>query len=146
MQHLALLIAALICSSLSAQNNTIDSEAFKTQDIIVNITNFDNNEGKVLVGLYNSEGNFLNETVKGTYSKISNESCTVIFKNVVPGTYAISVFHDENDNNKLDTNFFGIPKEDTGTSNNAPARFGPPKWRDAKFEVRNNTITQNIKL
>lgn len=36
---------------------------------------------------------------------------------------------------------FGFyPTEATGTSNNAPARFGPPKWADAKFEVRNNVV------
>ena len=34
--------------------------------------------------------------------------------------------------------FMGMyPTESTGFSNNAPARFGPPKWQDAKFEVKN---------
>ena len=40
---------------------------------------------------------------------------------IPPGTYAIGVYIDENDNEKLDTNFLGIPKEQYGFSNNAKA-------------------------
>ena len=38
---------------------------------------------------------------------------------ILPGTYAIKLHIDENENGKLDTNFLGIPKEQYGTSNNA---------------------------
>ena len=38
---------------------------------------------------------------------------------IPPGTYAIKLHIDENENGKLDTNFLGIPKEQYGTSNNA---------------------------
>jgi len=116
------------------------------QDIVVNMINFDSNDGKVFVGLYNSEANWLNKQTKGEIVKLENESCKVVFKNVPSGTYAVSLFHDENDNGELDTNFMGIPKEDIGTSNNAPARFGPPKWKDAKFKIKNETVTLNIKI
>jgi uncharacterized protein (DUF2141 family) len=40
------------------------------------------------------------------------------FPGVTPGTYAISVFHDENSNGKLDTNLLGIPREGVSASNN----------------------------
>lgn len=116
------------------------------QDIIVKISNFDSDDGKAIIGLYDSEAKWLSKTIDGKVSKIENETCEVVFENVPKGTYAISLFHDENDNDKLDTNFLGIPKEDTGSSNNAPARFGPPKWSAAKFEVANETVIQNIKL
>ncbi len=142
MQQLVILIIMLISSTLFSQT----SEETKGQDIIVNMSNFDSNDGKVLVGLYDSETNWLSKRIMGDIVKLENKQCQVVFKNVPEGTYAVSIFHDENDNNKLDTNFLGIPKEDTGCSNNAPARFGPPKWKDAKFEVKNETVTQNIKL
>lgn len=142
MQQLVILIIMLLSSIMMSQSSgdTIG------QNIIVNMTNFDSNDGKVLVGLYDSEANWLSKRIKGDIATLENKTCKVVFKNVPAGTYAISIFHDENDNNKLDTNFLGIPKEDTGSSNNAPARFGPPKWKDAKFEVKDKTITQNIKL
>ena len=75
---------------------------------------------------------------KGTKSEITNHSCTIIFENIPKGTYAVSIFHDENNNGKLDTNFFGIPNEDYGCSNNAKGFMGPPKWQDAKFKLNTN--------
>ncbi len=114
--------------------------------IEMKITNIDNEEGQMLIGLYDSEGNWLNKTFKGIFGEIKNGSCTAEFNNIPDGTYAISVFHDENNNGELDTNFMGVPKEDTGASNNAPANFGPPDWEDAKFEVKRETVKQTIEL
>ena len=37
---------------------------------------------------------------------------------IPPGTYAIKLHIDENENGELDTNFLGIPREQYGTSNN----------------------------
>ena len=51
------------------------------------------------------------------------------------GIYAIGLYVDSNKNEKLDTNFFGIPKEQFGFSNNAKGRFGPPSFESASFEL-----------
>ena len=51
------------------------------------------------------------------------------------GIYAIGLYVDSNKNEKLDTNFFGIPKEQFGFSNNAKGRFGPPLFESASFEL-----------
>jgi len=112
----------------------------------VSILDIDGNDGKLMVGLYNAEANWLKKPVKAQLGKINNEKSSVTFKNVSDGVYAISLFHDENDNGELDMNFLGIPKEDTGASNNAPARFGPPQWEDAKFEVKGKSVKQTINL
>ncbi|MCK0109253.1 DUF2141 domain-containing protein [Flavobacteriaceae bacterium S0825] len=116
------------------------------QNITVKITNLDGNAGKVYVALYNSETTFLEKKYKSTISTIKDSSCEVVFENVPNGVYAISLFHDKNDNNKMDSNFLGIPKEDYGCSNNAKGFMGPPKWKDAKFKIQNNSVTQTIKL
>jgi len=116
------------------------------QNITVKITNLDGNAGKVYVALYNSETTFLEKKYKSTISTIKDSSCEVVFENVPNGVYAISLFHDKNDNNKMDSNFLGIPKEDYGCSNNAKRFMGPPKWKDAKFKIQNNSVTQTIKL
>ena len=60
---------------------------------------------------------------------------------IPPGTYAIGVYVDENENEKLDTNFLGIPKEQFGFSNNAKA-FGIPKFEAASFVVDTYTKVQ----
>jgi len=134
-----ILIFFLFSQLLHAQVNS-------GQDITVKITNLENNKGKVYVSLYNTEASFLDKGFKSTYSEITNESCDVTFTNIPNGVYAISMFHDENNNNKLDSNFLGIPKEDYGCSNNARGFMGPPKWSDAKFELKNESITQIITL
>ncbi|MDV7400114.1 DUF2141 domain-containing protein, partial [Arthrospira platensis SPKY1] len=51
------------------------------------------------------------------------------------GAYAVSAFHDINNNGKLDTNPFGIPKEPYGFSNNARGIFGPPSLADQLIQL-----------
>lgn len=114
--------------------------------IEVEITDIDNGDGKMMIGLYSSEENWLKKTEMSRIGQIKNGKSSVAIENVPDGTYAISSYHDENDNDELDTNFLGIPKEDTGSSNNAPARMGPPQWEDAKFEIKGKSIKQTIKL
>lgn len=138
MNKFILLLAAFLCGNLfsNAQNN-----------IEVEIDNFSSNKGKALVALYNSETTFLKKELKGEIVPIQNNKVLLIFKDLPDGTYAVSVVHDEDENNELTTNFIGIPKESYGSSNNAPSKFGPPKWKDARFEVKNNaTVKQKITL
>ncbi len=55
--------------------------------------------------------------VAGIVKKVSKG----VFKEeieVPSGTYAIGLYIDANENEKMDTNFLGIPKEQYGTSNN----------------------------
>jgi len=59
-----------------------------------------------------------------------------MFADVAPGEYAVSVFHDENSNGKLDRNFMGMPKEGVGASDDAVGHFGPPKYDDARFSYK----------
>jgi uncharacterized protein (DUF2141 family) len=61
-----------------------------------------------------------------------------------PGEYALSVFHDVNDDGKLERNFIGLPKEPAGLSNNLRPKFGPPRFKDAKFSVGDVLVEQRI--
>ena len=135
----------IICLSLLSVI-TLNAQESKQNDVTVVISNLNSNNGRVFVALYNSESTFLGKGIKSDIKKIANNSCTVTFKDIPNGTYAVSMFHDENNNNKMDTNFVGIPKEDYGCSNNAKGFMGPPKWVDAKFQIQNESITQRIKL
>ena len=80
----------------------------------------------------------------GTIEMVEPGSVTYVYE-VPPGTYAIGIFHDVNLNNKMDNNFFGIPKEQYGFSNNARAFLGPPAFEAAAFELKGET-TQSIDL
>jgi uncharacterized protein (DUF2141 family) len=61
---------------------------------------------------------------------------TVIFKlPASPGRYAVSAYHDANQNGKLDRNLVGLPTEGYGFSRDARIRFGPPSFDDAAFDI-----------
>ncbi|NOS91716.1 MAG: DUF2141 domain-containing protein, partial [Cyclobacteriaceae bacterium] len=64
----------------------------------------------------------------------------VVIDNLPAGTYGISVMHDANSNEKMDSNFIGMPKEGFGFSNNAKGSFGPPSYEKTKLDF--NTSKQ----
>lgn len=137
MKNLILILIVFFCGSfiLNAQNS-----------IEVEITNFASDKGVAQIGLFNTETSFLDKIYKGKEVKIKGQKAVATFTDIPDGTYAISVFHDKNEDKKLNT-FLGIPTENYGASNNAPSKFGPPKWKDAKFEVRNGELVkQKISL
>jgi|SRR6218665_247404 len=105
----------------------------------VKVTGFKNDTGKVRVGLYNSEFSFLKTIYKSQAVAIKNETANVIFSDLPKGEYAISLYHDENNNGILDKNMFGIPSEDYAASNQAKGVMGPPKYTDAKFTINTNS-------
>lgn len=129
-----LLITTLFIFSLSI--STVFAQ--KQYKITAEFENIKHSKGSLFVALYNKEGSFLKKQFKGEIVEIKNQKAIVVFENIPEGTYAISSFHDENDNKKMDTNFFGIPKEPIGISNNAKGFMGPPKFKDAKFQLTEN--------
>lgn len=115
-------------------------------NIEVVITNIKEKKGHIRVGLFNNEKDFLEKAVEGKVVKVDGETATVRFEGLTNGDYAVSVIHDENSNEELDTNFMGIPKEGFAFGNNAMGTFGPPSFDKAKVSVTNNTIRQEITL
>jgi uncharacterized protein (DUF2141 family) len=75
------------------------------------------------------------KALKTAKASIERTSAVCEFPDLSPGTYAVSTYHDENGNGKLDTNFIGKPKEGTGASNDAKGSMGPPKFDGAKFDL-----------
>lgn len=101
--------------------------------ITFEVSNVRNARGKVLVAVC-TQRQFLKEDCSH-HSEAAARPGTVrvVVPNVPTGTYAVQAFHDENNNEKTDQNFLGIPKEGVGFSRDARISFGPPKWRDAQF-------------
>ena len=106
--------------------------------LTVTVEGINSVRGKVLVALYQRPGKWLKRggELTGRVVRARKGAVKVVFKNVWPGTYGVSSFHDENDNRKLDTNWLGIPQEGNGFSRDAKASFGPPKFESAAFSMR----------
>ena len=125
--------------SLNAQEDTFD--------LTIEITGMSTDKGKVFLALFNSENTFLKSSKenKGANAIVKNRKAIAHFKGLKKGDYAVSLFHDENDNNKMDTKIFGIPSEPYGFSNNATGFMGPPKFKNAKFTLnKNKTISIKV--
>ena len=73
--------------------------------------------------------------MEGYSETISNNKSVIAIKDLKPGKYAFKFFHDENNDEKLNTNFMGIPKEGYGFSNNAKGKFGPPSFDKMIFDL-----------
>jgi uncharacterized protein (DUF2141 family) len=68
-------------------------------------------------------------------ARATTPSTTLLVPGLPPGRYAAQVFHDENENHKVDRGLLGVPKEGIGFSNDAPIRTGPPAFQEAEFKV-----------
>ena len=69
---------------------------------------------------------------------------TIAFHGIPPGRYAVALLHDENNNGKADRAAMMIPKEGFGFSRDAKVRFGPPRFRDAAFDVASGADAQQV--
>jgi uncharacterized protein (DUF2141 family) len=117
--------------------------------IHVEVEGLRNSKGQVLCALFSSADGFPKNSAKAsgrTKANISNGHAICEFPGVPPGTYAVSVFHDENSNGKLDTNFMGIPREGVGASNNAKGHLGPPRFDAAAFRFSGGRLELKIKV
>jgi uncharacterized protein (DUF2141 family) len=122
---LALGLALLLASPARAESGVLE----------VTVTGVRSTKGHVLVAVCD-KATFLAPSC--TYhgrvpSKVG--SVTVRLTGIPPGTYAAQAFQDANDNGKVDQNFFGMPLEGIGFSNDAPILFGPPQFSDAAFQL-----------
>jgi uncharacterized protein (DUF2141 family) len=116
--------------------------------VAVRVDNFKNDKGICRACLFNSAASFNGEgnPMQCVQVLIKNNKANLIFTNVVTGVYAISVFHDANNNSKFDKNFLGIPKEGYGASQNDLPFASAPSFVGNKFTVQNKPVNITIKL
>ena len=120
-----------------------------SQVIHVEIGGLRSNKGQVVCALFSSAKDFPkhgDKVISHSTGDISHGHAVCEFRNVATGRYAVSVFHDENSNGKMDTNFMGIPREGVGASNNAIGHLGPPKFEDAAFNYAGGKLDLRITI
>ena len=104
--------------------------------------------GSVYVSVYDSPDTWLGEdtllTQEVDIEASMDGELVKVSLDLPPGDYALSIFFDANDNDELDTNWIGLPKEPVALSNNARPKFGPPKYKDAVFSLGEEPVLQRI--
>ena len=107
------------------------------QQLTVTVTGIASTNGSIHIAVYNSGENFLesDQFYKNIIVESEKGSTIGVFTNLPNGKYALAVFHDENANEKLDTNFIGVPKEPLGFSIGKLKTFGPPSFDECSFSL-----------
>lgn len=93
--------------------------------------------GNINIAIYNRSQGFLKFEEVFKVDRIAAKEATTNFKimDLPNGEYAVAIFHDENGNDKLDTNWLGIPKESVAFSNAKIKTFGPPSYKECAFNL-----------
>lgn len=116
-------------------------------DLIVRIEGLETTQGQLMVGLYDSESAYENDSeFEGGAFPIERNKALIRFEDIPVGHYAIKVFHDEDMDGRLSTGALGIPSEDYGFSNNASDPFSAPEWRESRFALPKGEMIQTIDL
>jgi uncharacterized protein (DUF2141 family) len=102
--------------------------------------------GVVRGALYATPEDYMKKSFRETVGAVSGGRAVCVFSHINTGTYSMAAFHDENNNDKLDTGIFGIPVEGFCTSNNAKGTLGPPKYKDAAFSFSGSALSQDLRM
>ena len=117
----------------------------------IEVYGFTNSQGMARVLIFTSEqkkyfpGEFKKALVKKVVP-IVDKKVTVEFADLPLGEYAVSVHHDMDNNGEINTNWLGIPNEGIGVSNDAKGSFGPPSYKDAKFQLSQPKLSIKINM
>jgi uncharacterized protein (DUF2141 family) len=117
--------------------------------LTVEIDGLKNKQGQVCASIFASSEGFPSDRNRGLQKeciKITDTPLPISFENLKAGSYAVAVFHDQNNDSILDTNVFGIPKEGFGFSRNPEIRTGAPKFSEAAFLVAGPDTNIQISL
>lgn len=125
-----------------------NAQAFQNR-LTINVQGLKAAKGRVCYSLFSSSAGFpmsANQAIRAECIAANSNSSAIAFGNLTPGTYAVAVFHDMNNDGQLNKNTFGIPMEGFGFSQNPGIVSGPPKFRDAAIFVAGSGNAININL
>ncbi len=129
-------------------------------DLKVTIEGVRSDAGTIMIGLYDNLAGFDAAIKRSTIAGLLNDSerlvgvalraatgtQSIVFTQLHPGKFALIIFHDENDNGWLDTNFWGVPTEGYGFSNNAQGFLGAPSFAESSVTIDGEDTSISISL
>lgn len=132
-------IILLFSLFISSHSVTQDTKLFS---LTVDVHGLRNNEGSVVITLYNREDAFPDEHYQKYVRKITvtieNGKAIGTFSNLPEGKYAVNILDDEDNDGKIKKGFI-LPKEGIGFSNYQSFDLGNrPKFSKASFMLEND--------
>ena len=136
-----MLMAHTIFGQIQQQTNNIENSI---GTLIVKVQGLKTTDGQLIIGLYNIAADFPEKTpFKGSFTKISTNIEEITFENIPNGTYALFVWHDINNNGKMDKDDAKIPIDGLGFYNYVMEKMELPTFQQVSFLFAgaNQTIT-----
>jgi uncharacterized protein (DUF2141 family) len=126
---------------LEGQTQATSTQGFST--LTIRVTGIRNTKGKIRLALFRDS-----TFVEGREIEIDSAtlSAKVVFEKLPKGVYSVNLFHDENMNGKMDSNFMGMPVEGYGFSNNPGKRMGKPGFDETNFQLNQPEWAIEIKM
>jgi uncharacterized protein (DUF2141 family) len=124
-------------------------QSAQAQNLKINIENIVTSGGSIYISVYDRSEAFM-DVAKALDKRViavkAKGSVSLNLTGLKAGDYAISCYHDLNDNGKLDSNFLGIPTEPYAFSNNTRPKFRAPNWEEARFAYTGGDAMVNLRL
>lgn len=125
-RHILSVVAGVLLAALPAG-------ATSTSDgLVVLVDHVRNTNGFIRVQIC-GEHDFLRDCPIVGEARAVAGTTAVMIPPLPKGTYAAQVYHDENNNHKVDRALFGIPKEGVGFSNDFKIGLRAPRFAEAAF-------------
>lgn len=115
-----------------------------TGTLTVHVDGLDSSDGRVRIELTTEETYDTDGHVRAGALPIHEKQAQWTVTDVPHGTYAVRLYHDEDDDGELDTNLVGVPQEAFGISNNARGSMGPPDFQEAAFTLDADSLSMSI--
>jgi uncharacterized protein (DUF2141 family) len=117
------------------------SSLAQTAKILVEVENIQHISGSIKVGVFDKVNNYRaksNPFVKARQT-VKDSVAIFVFNDLPIGRYAVASYHDENNDDTLNTKKLGIPIEGIGFSGKFNSRIKPPDFNMASFRLKADT-------
>lgn len=156
-------IISILCILFLSNCATLDKTSINggtgpLAEVVVHLSGIQNDEGYLLVFMHDNEHSYFSDDDINTnditfFKKLKIPAAPpqmkVTFENIPTGSYAVTAYHDEDDDGRVDRMiypFMGMPSESYGTSNEAFAYFSKGDFQDALIAVKSPHTEVNIVL
>ena len=113
----------------------IVNSSFSQYTLRIEISDLRNNTGKIMLQVFDEKEKVISQQI----GEIKDKSCSFNAGNLRAGKYAVRFYHDENLDQKMETNMAGKPTEGYGFSNNVTGRFAMPPFEKWIFSLNQDT-------
>jgi len=114
--------AIAFAASLGLAGSLHAEPASQPGTLAVTVSGLHSLKGQLIACLWTEKQGFpsceKSKTARRLVLPVNGETMHLSFPGVAPGSYAVTVHHDEDGDGRMKHNFIGMPKEGVGVSNN----------------------------